>query len=227
MSCSARMLGWLSAATACASRSKRGRRSGMSPASAGSTLTATSRAEPGIPRAVDLAHAPAADRPEDLVRPQPRADAYPAAVIRHPRSISWLRSARCARSSRSFTAFGVIRSRASQSGRRDGHRSGASSRPSGSRSAAGRPRREAAKWSLCAGASVPATVRRSRTAARRFRDSPAASRSRSVSSDSSRRRRRARRRVSAALMTMRPSHVESWLSPRKRCRFLAAESIAS
>ena len=64
-------------------------------------------AQPGISRPVDLAHAPAADWTQDFVRPQPRADAY-RIVMTHPRSASWLRSARCARRSRSFTAFCVI-----------------------------------------------------------------------------------------------------------------------
>src|SRR6185436_11304683 len=67
--------------------------------------------EPRVVGAIDLAHAAPADRAEDLVRAEAGADAY--GIDRaHPPSISWLRSARCARSSRSLTAFAVICNRA-------------------------------------------------------------------------------------------------------------------
>ena len=56
-----------SAATACASRSKRAQAVGSCGERPGSTLIATSRSEPRVAGAVDLAHAARAERTGDAV----------------------------------------------------------------------------------------------------------------------------------------------------------------
>ena len=61
------MFGCDSAATALASRSNRASASGSAASDCGSTLTATSRFELRVPRAVDLPHPARAQRREDLV----------------------------------------------------------------------------------------------------------------------------------------------------------------
>ena len=67
------MLGWLRAAAARASCSKRVRRSGSVEKPAGRTLTATSRPKPGIVGAVHLAHPPRSNRGRNDVWAEPRA----------------------------------------------------------------------------------------------------------------------------------------------------------
>ena len=62
------MFGWLSEASSCASRSKRARRSRIAARTRpGRILIATSRPQPRVARAIDLAHAAGAERRDDLV----------------------------------------------------------------------------------------------------------------------------------------------------------------
>jgi hypothetical protein len=66
------MCGWLSAATARASRLKRASQSGSAATSWGRILIATSRPSL-VSRAIDLAHPARADQPLDTIRPQREA----------------------------------------------------------------------------------------------------------------------------------------------------------
>ncbi len=61
------MCGWLRAATARASRSKRWRRSGLAASLLGEHLDRDEAIEPGVARLIHLAHSPGADQPQDFV----------------------------------------------------------------------------------------------------------------------------------------------------------------
>ena len=61
------MFGWFSEARVWASRVNRARRSGSFAKESGRTLSATSRFELRVARAIDLSHAPFADRRGDFV----------------------------------------------------------------------------------------------------------------------------------------------------------------
>ena len=65
------MFGWLSAASACASRSKRASRSGVGQERRRQDLQSDVPIELGVSGAVDLAHATGADGGDDLVRTEP------------------------------------------------------------------------------------------------------------------------------------------------------------